>query len=102
MRILLAATLLVYCASVGFAQNQNNEKLCNSAPVTTVDNDAGVTVQSVTLSGKWGSNEATVYLPDKETADGAVLFSHSAIHSESGASVDLLPMASHSLAQARL
>lgn len=45
------------------------------------------------LSGKWGSNEATVYLPDKETADAAVAVSHSEIHSDSGGSVELLPLA---------
>lgn len=93
MRILLAATLLVCCASVGFGQNQGKANLCNPAPATTVDHDNGVTVQNVILSGKWGSNGATAYLPEKETADGAVLFSHSAIHSDSGASVDLLPLA---------
>lgn len=46
----------------------------------------------IALSGKWGSNEATAYLPDKEIADGAIVFSHSAIHSDSG-SADLLPLA---------
>jgi hypothetical protein len=38
-----------------------------------------------------GHNEATVYLPDKETADGAVLFSHSAIHTDTGAAVICRP-----------
>jgi hypothetical protein len=93
MRVLLAATLLVCCPALGFAQNQGEENLCNPASATKVDRDAGVTVQNVTLSGKWGSNEATVYFPDKETADAAVVFSHSATRSDSGASVDLLPLA---------
>jgi hypothetical protein len=88
-----AATLFVCSATLALAQGQGEGNLCNRALATTVDHDAGVTVQKVTLSGKWGSNEATVYLPDKETAEGAVVFSHSAIHSESGASVDLLPLA---------
>jgi len=30
-------------------------------------------VQKVILSGKWGSNESTVYLPDKEIVDGAIV-----------------------------
>lgn len=34
-----------------------------------------------------------VYLPDKEIADGALVFSHSAIHTDTRASVDLLPFA---------
>lgn len=50
-------------------------------------------IQKVVLSGEWGSNEATAYLPDKASAEGAVVFSHSAIHSDSGASMDLLPFA---------
>ena len=93
MRFSLAATLLVLTASLSFAQNQSKEKLCDAASATTVGRDAGVIIQRVILSGKWGSNSATVYLPDKETAEGAVLFSHSAIHAAGGLSVDLLPFA---------
>src|SRR4029077_17133983 len=92
MRLLVAATFFVCCASLAFAQDQG-ENLCGSASVTTVDHDGGVTVQKVTLSGKWGSNEAIAYLPDKKVADGAIVFSHSAIHANNGASVDLLPFA---------
>lgn len=94
MRISSAVTLLVFFfASLLLAQNQGEETLCNSASAATVNRDGEVIVQKVVLSGRWGSNEATVYLPAKEIADGAVVFSHSAIHSESGASVDLLPFA---------
>jgi hypothetical protein len=93
MRFSLAATLLVLTASLSCAQNQSKEKLCDAASATTVGRDAGVIIQRVILSGKWGSNTATVYVPDKETAEGAVLFSHSAIHTDSGPSVDLLPFA---------
>ena len=94
MRILVVATLLVCAASVVLAQNQVEEKLCNSvSAATTITHDGGVIVQEVVLSGKWGTNEATAYLPDREFADGGVVFSHSAIHSDSGASVDLLPFA---------
>jgi hypothetical protein len=94
MRILVAATLLVCCAPAGFAQDQGSESLCNPASATMVDrHGGGVITQKVVLSGKWGSNEATVYRPDKEIADGAVVFSHSEIHPDSGASVDLLPFA---------
>ena len=32
--------------------------------------------------GKWGNNEATVYLPEKEIANGSVVFSHSAIKAD--------------------
>ena len=93
MRILLAATLLVCCAPAGFGQDQGTENLCNPVSATTVDHHGGVITQTVALSGKWGSNEATAYLPDKEIADGAVVFSHSAIRSDSGGSADLLPLA---------
>jgi hypothetical protein len=93
MRILVAATLLVCCARAGFAQDHGTENLCNPASASTVGRDGGVIIQRVVLSGKWGSNEANVYLPDKKIADGAVVFSHSAIHSDTGASVDLLSFA---------
>ena len=93
MRILAVATLLICSASSLLAQNQSDEKLCYSAPpATTVSHDGGV-MQKIVLSGTWGSNDATVYLPDKEIADGAVVFSHSVIHSDSGASVDLMTFA---------
>jgi hypothetical protein len=93
MHISLAVTLLVCSASLVLAQNQAKDNLCNSASATTVDRNGGVIVEKVVLSGKWGSNEATAYLPDKEIAEGAVVFSHSAIHADTGASVDLLPFA---------
>jgi hypothetical protein len=92
MRFLSAIALALLFGSLATAQDRN-EKLCNPAAAITVEHDAGVSVQKVTLSGKWGSNEATVYLPDKEIADGAVVFSHSAIHPDTGDSVDLLPFA---------
>jgi hypothetical protein len=92
MRIRLLAPLLAFCPCLGFAQNQAAENLCSPASATTIGRDGGVTVQKVTLSGKWGSSDAVVYLPDKETADGAIVFSHSAISSEAG-SVDLMPLA---------
>src|ERR1700693_167958 len=89
----LAATLLLLSASVAFGQDRNKERLCDAASATTVSRDSGVIVQKVVLSGKWGHSEAMSYLPDKEIADSAVLFSHSAIHADTGASVDLLPFA---------
>jgi hypothetical protein len=89
VRFLSAASLLVLTASVALSQ----DRLCDAGSASTVDHNAGVIVQKVTLSGKWGRNDATVYLPDKEVAEGAVVFSHSAIHSDTGASVDLLPFA---------
>lgn len=93
MRFPLAAILFVFTASFALAQNQSKERLCDAASVTTVGHDAGVVVEKVILRGKWGSNDATVYLPDKDIVDGAVVFSHSTIHSDTGASVDLLPFA---------
>jgi hypothetical protein len=93
MRVVLAATLLVCCVPAGFTQDESTDNLCNPASATTVEHDGGVIVQRLVLSGKWGSNEATVFLPQKEIADGAVLFSHSAIQPETGARVDLLPFA---------
>ena len=84
---LLAAALLT--SPIALAQ----DKLCESVKATTVNRSAGVTVQAVTLSGKWGSNSATIFLPDREITEGAVVLSHSAIQSPTGTSVDLLPFA---------
>jgi hypothetical protein len=92
MRPLSALTLLMLSASLALAQDHNKQKLCDTASASTVDHDAGVIVQTVTLSGKWGRNNATVYLPDKEIAEGAVVFSHSSLHVD-GATTDLLPLA---------
>lgn len=88
MRVRLTVIVAVLAPSMAAAQ----DKLCDSARASTVTRGAGVTVQKVTLSGKWGSNSATIFLPDKEIAVGGVVLSHSAIHSES-ISVDLLPFA---------
>jgi hypothetical protein len=93
MRLHSALALLVLSASLVLAQDDGKEKLCDAASATPVRHDAGVTIQKVVLSGKWGSNNATVYLPDKEIAEGAVVFSHSAIQVDTGTSVDLLPFA---------
>src|SRR5262244_510768 len=84
MRIPLAAVLLACCAPAGFTQDQGTENLCDPTSVTTVDHDDGVIVQRLLLSGKWGSNEATAYFPQKEIADGAVVFSHSVIQADTG------------------
>jgi hypothetical protein len=80
---------VVVLASMAAAQDQ----LCTPAKASTITEGAGVKVQQVMLSGKWGSNSANVFLPDKETAEGAVVLSHSAIRAETGASVDLLRFA---------
>jgi hypothetical protein len=92
MRCSLAAALLVLTASLAFAQDQDRDKLCDAASASRVDHDAGVIVQKVTLIGKWGRNDAIVFLPDKEIAEGAVVFSHSSIHADRAAT-DLLPLA---------
>lgn len=84
--------LLIYCVSVVLAQDQGKENLCNPTSSTTVDHDNGVIIQKVVVSGKWGSNEVMVYLPDKAIVDGAVVISHSAINGDYG-SVGLLPFA---------
>ena len=93
MHVTSAVTLLVCSASLVLAQSQGKENLCNSASATTLSREGGVVVQKVVLSGKWGSDEAMAYLPDKEIADGAVVLSHSLIQADTGASVDLLPFA---------
>jgi hypothetical protein len=93
MRILVTATLLVFFASLGLCQNPRNENLCNAASAATVSHADGVIVQEVVLSGKWGTSKATAYLPDKEIADGGIVFSHSEIHSQTGASMNLLAFA---------
>jgi hypothetical protein len=93
MRFLSEVILAILSVSLAFAQGPAQEKLCDAASAVTFDHDEGVTIQKVILSGKWGRNDATVYLPAKEIAEGAVLFSHSTIHADNGASVDLLPFA---------
>ena len=89
MRVHSVAILVVLAASFAVAQ----ETLCDATSALAVSRDGSVIVQKITLRGKWGRNEATVYLPDKEIAEGAVVFSHSTIHEDNGASVDLLPFA---------
>src|SRR5215813_8543939 len=81
--------IIILASSIATAQ----ENLCNPAKASTVDKASGIVVQKVSLSGTWGSNSATVFLPEKEIADGAVLFSHSMIQSNNGASADLMPLA---------
>lgn len=93
MRYVPAISLVFFSASQVMAQAHPKSSLCNFGQPVTIAHDGGVVVQKVTLSGKWGSTDAMVYLPDKEIADGAVVFSHSAIHADTGASVDLLPFA---------
>jgi len=92
MRILPVLTLLVLSASLSFAQDHNQQELCDAASASTVDHDDGVIVKKVKLSGKWGRVDATAYVPDKEVTEGGVVFSHSSIRSD-GASTDLLPLA---------
>jgi hypothetical protein len=84
----LLALLLLFTGS--FAAAQDN--LCDAAIASTVDKDSGVTVQRVTLSGKWGNNTAVVYLPGQRPAAGAVVFSHSSIRAD-GVSTDMHPFA---------
>ena len=86
LRLLL---IIILVSSTATAQ----ENLCNSAKASTLDKASGIVVQKVTLSGTWGSNIATVFLPNKEIADGAVLFSHSMIQSDNGASANMMPLA---------
>lgn len=93
MRFRFAAVLLLLTSSLAFPQDRSKEKLCDTASAATVSYDAGVIAQEVVLSGKWGHNAAMAYLPDQKIADGAVVFSHSAIHADTDASVDLLPFA---------
>ena len=81
--------IVLLAASIATAQGN----LCNPAKASTVDHGIGIVVQRVTLSGTWGSNIATVFLPDKEIGDGAVLFSHSMIQSDNGACADMIPLA---------
>jgi hypothetical protein len=51
--------------------------------------EAEVIMQKVVVTGDWGSNEITVYLPGKHVADSAVLVSHSTIHANSGKSAEM-------------
>jgi hypothetical protein len=91
MRVRLTAILAATLLAPAVAATQDS--FCDLAKASTVDQSVGVTVKAVTLGGKWGSNSATVFLPDREIAEGAVVLSHSAIESATGGSVDLLPFA---------
>jgi hypothetical protein len=59
------AALLVVTASLAVTQ----DKLCDAASASKVSRDGSVFVQKITLSGKWGRNDATVYLPDQGIAE---------------------------------
>jgi hypothetical protein len=85
LRLLL---IIIFAASAAAQVN-----LRNPTKASIVDQTSGVIVQKVTLRGTWGSNVATVFLPGKEIVDGAVLFSHSIIQSNNGASADMIPLA---------
>jgi len=98
MRFLSTVALLVCTAALGFSQDERNDIVCNSTPASTVGHEAHVIVQRVVLTGPWGRNEVTAYLPEN-VAESAVLFSHSAIHADSGESADLRLLA-RKLAQA--
>jgi len=66
---------------------------CKASSPITIDRSDRVTIQRITFSGPWGSNDATVFLPnDREVADGGVVFSHSSIHSAKGVT-DMVPFA---------
>lgn len=92
MRVTVGITLLLCCSALAVCQSAK-ASLCGTTGVSTTDHVAGVTVQKLTLNGKWGTNDAIAYVPDKEIVDGAVLISHSTIHADSGGSVDLGPFA---------
>jgi hypothetical protein len=89
----LSVLLLFFCGSLAIAQGHPKNLPCAFGSTTTVEHNAQVTIHKVTLSGSWGSAVAMVYVPDKEVADGAVVFSHSSIHADTGTSVSLLPFA---------
>ena len=91
MRVRLFAILAVAVPLPSTVASQN--ALCDSAKAVTVNREAGVTLQKVTLSGRWGNNSATIFLPDKEIVEGAVVLSHSVIHAAPATSVDLRPFA---------
>jgi len=89
MRFLSTVVLLVCSAAFGFSQDERNDTTaCSSTPAATVGHEADVIVQKVAFTGEWGRDEVTVYLP-RNVAQSAVLFSHSAIHADSGESADL-------------
>lgn len=83
---LVCGMLCCLASSLAFAQ----DNFCRAAVASTNAQADGITVQKVTLSGPWGSNEATVFIPDKEVA--GVVFSHSTIKAE-GREIDMTPEA---------
>lgn len=91
MRLHISLLLFFVSFSLVNAAGQVERELCTSSSVT-IGSNAGVTIQNATLAGPWGNNNATLYLPEKEVAEGAVLFSHSAIRAN-GSSTDLHPLA---------
>ena len=81
------------------------EVCCVNAGAVLDQRADDVLTAAIGCRGKRGHNEAMFYMPDKEIAVGAVLLSHSAIHADTSASVDLLPFAltlAHALLQRSL
>jgi len=85
----LAISISLLASSAATAQNQP----CRASAASIVDRSNKVIVETVTLSGTWGSNTATVFRPDKQIVDGAVVFSHSEIDQNGAKAADLLPLA---------
>jgi hypothetical protein len=81
--------LAILATSLANAQS----KSCTTSAASQIDRSDSVIVEKVTLSGDWGTNVATIFRPDKDIAQGAVLFSHSEIHQEGQPPVDLFPLA---------
>jgi hypothetical protein len=90
----VVTVFLVGLAAISAAAQDGSrtQMLCRNSVASTIDQGAGVTVQTVTLAGDWGRNEATVFLPDRELAQGGIVFSHSKI-SWNDAETDLIPAA---------
>jgi hypothetical protein len=93
----VAFILLLGLAATSVAQDLASEHArfndCTPARVSDIGKTTNVVVQKVILGGKWGSNVATAFIPMKKVADGGVVLSHSAIHTEQGATIDLAPLA---------
>ncbi len=93
MRIFLTATLLVCCALEGSPKIKVQRIFVIPHRLPRSIMMAGLPSKEWCSAANGEAMRRPVYLPDKEIADGGVVFSHSAIHADTGASVDLLPFA---------
>ena len=95
---LLRATLLASLLVTSICYAQAPHEGCSAGPATIVSHRDGITVKTVSFSGKSWTVTAHVFLPDADGPIPGIAFSQSAIH-YADSTTDLLAFA-HALARA--